>query len=79
MIWFHAWKKVMFEGFDKNTFMKAKQYIDSELKIIEELIKFGGFIPHADHRIPHNVSWQNFKYYRNRLNMIIDSNRKKPI
>ena len=64
---------VMMGGFDKNTLFKGKDYIDEELKLMTEMIKMGGFIPHADHWIPHNASWENFKYYRNKLNEIIDS------
>ena len=64
---------IMMGGFDKNTLFKGKEYIDKELKLMTDMIKMGGFIPHADHWIPHNASWENFKYYRNRLNEIIDS------
>ncbi len=62
-------------GFDKNTLFKGKDFIDKELEKIEYLISKGGYIPFGDHLIPPNCSWQNFKYYRNSLNKIIDSTK----
>ena len=58
-------------SFDKNSLYKGKEYIDKELDTISWLIKQGGYIPFADHAIPPNSSWENFKYYRNKLNDII--------
>ena len=66
---------VMMAGFDKNTLFKGKQQIDAELDLMTAMVKKGGFIPHADHWLPHNVSWENFKYYREKLNAIIDSTK----
>ena len=62
-------------GFDKNTLFKGREYIDRELEKMEFLIKKGGYIPYADHLIPPNSSWENFKYYRDRLNEVIYSTR----
>ena len=62
-------------GFDKNTLYKGREYIDKELEKMEFLIKKGGYIPYADHLIPPNSSWKNFKYYRDKLNEIIYSTR----
>jgi hypothetical protein len=60
-------------GFDKNTLSKGKENIDKEFEKIPYLIKSGGYIPFADHLIPPNTSWENFKYYRNKLEEIIYS------
>ena len=62
-------------GFDKNSLYNGKEYIDKELDAISWLIKQGGYIPFADHAIPPNSSWENFKYYRNKLNDIIHLNK----
>jgi len=64
---------VILGGFDKNTLFKGKEYIDKELEKMEFLIKRGGYIPFGDHLIPPNSSWENFKYYREKLNSIIDN------
>jgi uroporphyrinogen decarboxylase len=47
--------------------------IDGELEIVEALLKQGRYIPHIDHFVSQDCTWQNFIYYRNRLNKIIDS------
>ncbi|MBM3709843.1 MAG: hypothetical protein FJW61_05425, partial [Actinobacteria bacterium] len=66
---------IMFGGFDKNTLHKGKEFIDKELEKMNLLISKGGYIPFVDHDIPPNSSWENFKYYRNRLNEIIYSTK----
>ena len=32
----------------------------------------GGYIPHIDHAVSEDVTWDNFKYYRQKLNDMID-------
>ena len=58
-------------GFDKNTLAQGKEQIDKELEKMSYLISTGGYIPYADHLIPPNSTWENFKYYRNKLKTII--------
>ena len=62
-------------GVDKRVFTSEHTFeeIDEELGIIRRLLKTGGYIPHADHHVPDDSCWENFKYYRLRLNDIIDS------
>jgi len=47
--------------------------INEILEPVEWLIKQGGYIPFGDHLIPPEVGWNEFKYYREKLNCIIDS------
>ena len=60
---------------DKRVF--APQYreadIDAELGVIAELLRCGGFLPHADHHVPDDSCWANFRYYREGLNRLIDA------
>lgn len=63
----------MLGGMDKNMLYKGKEYIDKELQKIPYMISKGGYIPFIDHLIPPNSSWENFKYYRTKLDGIIDS------
>ncbi|MCD6416934.1 MAG: hypothetical protein J7M08_09615 [Planctomycetes bacterium] len=45
--------------------------IGDALKGVEPTVEDGGFIPHGDHRIPEDVSYENYKYYtRNKLAML---------
>ena len=62
---------VIIGGFDKNVLAKGKYEIDKELENIKKMIEKGGYIPICDHHVPPNVSWLNFKYYRERLTDII--------
>ena len=61
-------------GVDKRVFTAEHTFeeIDRELEVIAELLKTGGYIPHADHHVPDDACWKNFKYYRLRLNDLID-------
>lgn len=60
---------------DKRILManKSRQDIDAELTIAEKLLGQGGYIPHADHHVPDDAVWENFSYYRNRLNDLVDA------
>ncbi len=58
-------KKVLFEG-------STKQEIDRELARVFTVMKTGGYIPHIDHAVSEDVTWENFKYYRHNLNSLID-------
>lgn len=60
-------KKVPMRGyFDKRALIAGKDAIDKEFKRLEPLLKRGGYIPHTDHLVPPDVSWENYKYYRQR-------------
>ena len=61
----------MLGGFNKNVLAATKEDIDKELAKMPELISGGGYIPCADHLVPPNSSWENFKYYRQQLGKII--------
>lgn len=58
-------------GIDKIA-LESKETIDLELEKAKRMISLGGYIPYIDHAVPPNISWDNFKYYRNKLNEIID-------
>jgi len=66
---------IMSGGFDKNTLYKGKAAIDKELEKMRWMISKGGFIPYADHLVPPNSTWENFKYYREKLREIIYSTK----
>jgi uroporphyrinogen-III decarboxylase len=66
-------KLQMIGGVDKMELMKDQGAIDRELerRIFPTMLK-GGYIPMVDHLVPPEVSWENFEYYRTRLNQEID-------
>ena len=65
-------KLQMLGGIPKSEIAKGKERIDEILKPVEEVLKTGGYIPFGDHFIPPDVKWEDFLYYRTRLNEIID-------
>jgi uroporphyrinogen decarboxylase len=64
----------MLGGIDKRilTVDKKETHIDKELEKVKIILKTGGYVPHMDHHIPDDASWKNFKYYRMKLNEIIE-------
>jgi hypothetical protein len=58
-------KRVLFEG-------STREKIDAELAITEAMLRKGRYIPHVDHFVSQDCTWENFSYYRHRLNEIID-------
>ncbi len=50
-------------GVDKKALIYGKEAIDKELERIKETVEKGGFIPHVDHRVPADVSYEDYKYY----------------
>ncbi|MEM3434267.1 MAG: uroporphyrinogen decarboxylase family protein, partial [Candidatus Methanomethyliaceae archaeon] len=61
----------MIGGLDKRALVSGKAAIDQELEKVANLVSKGGYIPCIDHLVPPDVSWGNFRYYRERLNAIL--------
>ena len=59
-------------GIPKSEIAKGKAAIDAALAPAAEVLKTGGYIPFGDHFIPPDVKWEDFLYYRQRLNELID-------
>lgn len=58
-------------GVSKSEIVKGPDVVDKLLAPVREVLKSGGFIPFGDHFIPPEVPWEEFKYYRNKLNALI--------
>ena len=63
----------MMGGIPKRDIALGKQRIDKFLEDVAFLLRQGGYIPFADHSVPPEVPWEHFKYYRTRLNELIDA------
>jgi len=63
----------MMGGVPKSEIAKGPERIEEFLEPVTEVLKTGGYIPFGDHFIPPEVTWDTFKYYRRRLNEIIDA------
>lgn len=50
-------------GFDKHILAKSKDAITKEVYRLAPLVEEGGFIPFCDHRVPVDVSLENYLHY----------------
>jgi uroporphyrinogen decarboxylase len=50
-------------GVDKIELAKGKEATDRELERLRPLMEDGGYIPTVDHRVPPDVSFENYLYY----------------
>lgn len=60
-------------GIPKAEIAKGPQRIDEILEGVPAMLQKGGYVPFGDHFIPPDVSLENFAYYRNKLNAMIDA------
>jgi hypothetical protein len=60
-------------GVPKSEIAKGRAPVDEILRPAEAVLKTGGYIPFGDHFIPPEVPWEGFKYYRTRLNGMIEA------
>jgi len=56
-------KVLLMGGVNKLALMNGKEAIDAELKRLTPLLEGGGYIPTVDHRVPPEVSFENYRYY----------------
>ena len=59
-------------GINKMKIAQGKEAIEEELNSkVPFMLKSGGYVPHIDHHVHPDISWEDFKYYRARLNEMI--------
>lgn len=63
---------LMAGGIAKGVLARGTDAIDRAIEPVGEMLRRGGYIPHADHFVPPDVSLANFTHYRSRLNRLID-------
>lgn len=54
---------VVHGGVDKRALAEGPDAIERELDRVWPAYEMGGYLPHVDHAVPTNVTWQNFVYY----------------
>ncbi len=60
-------------GVPKSEIGCGQARVDEILEPVEAVLKTGGYVPFGDHFIPPEVPWEEFRYYRTRLNAMIDA------
>lgn len=58
-------------GVDKFALARGAEAIDREMDALGPLIDRGGFIPTVDHRVPADVSFENYLYYLERKRRLL--------
>ncbi len=54
---------LLFGGVDKIALIGGKETIDRELEKTGRLLDKGGYVPCVDHRVPPDVTFENYIYY----------------
>jgi len=62
---------LMIGGVDKKALIKGKEAIDLEMKKLKPIVSQGGYIPTCDHRVPPDVSLENYIYYLDKKKEIL--------
>ena len=62
---------LLFGGVDKIQLARGRDAIDRELERLHPLVEKGGYIPTVDHRVPPDVSFENYLYYLDKKKAIL--------
>ena len=64
-------KALLMGGVDKTALIRGGKAIDEELRRVKPVVEDGGYIPHVDHRVPADVSYENYLYYLKKKRQLI--------
>lgn len=65
-------------GIDKQQIARGKEAIDKELEKVEYMLTNGTrWFPHIDHLVDPMISWEDFVYYRTRLQAMVEKARER--
>jgi uroporphyrinogen decarboxylase len=65
-------------GFSRASLAASPEEIDAEMEAkVPWMLQRSGYIPYMDHLVPPDVPWDNFCYYRKRLNALIDASHSQ--
>ncbi len=65
-------------GVCKMALLSGPKAIEAELKRLEPEVRRGGFIPHVDHRVPADVTLENYKFYLKLKRQMFNAGYKEP-
>ncbi len=63
---------IIMGGIDKRALITGPKDIDAEIRRIVPMIEQGGYIPWLDHSVPPDVSFDNFLYYMDKLEKLVE-------
>jgi uroporphyrinogen decarboxylase len=59
----HGRDMLLMGGVNKRALAQGQAAIRAEIDRLRPLVADGGFVPHVDHRVPPDVSYQDYRYY----------------
>jgi uroporphyrinogen decarboxylase len=62
---------IIMGGIDKTALAKGKKEIMEEVEKAGRMIEIGGFIPYTDHAVPPEISFSNYKFFRDELKKVL--------
>jgi uroporphyrinogen decarboxylase len=62
----------MIGGINKHALALGRDAIDEELKKLPFMLESGRYLPAVDHFVPPDVSWDNYRYFCERLRDLIE-------
>jgi len=65
-------------GVDKRALIAGKSAIDADVERVARLAEQGGYIPHVDHRVPADVSYENYLHYLRKKRQALGIPQKEP-
>ena len=68
----------MIGGVDKHAFIDGRAGVERALEPIPFMLESGRFIPAVDHEVPHDVSWDAYSYYCERLRELVWNHPPRP-
>jgi uroporphyrinogen decarboxylase len=63
----------MIGGINKYALALGRAAIDDELRKIPFMLQSGRYLPAVDHFVPPDVSWDNYRYFCERLHHLIET------
>ena len=61
----------MMGGIDKTALARGREAIDGELEKVPFMLERGRYVPGLDHGVPPDVSWDDYRYFYDRLREMI--------
>jgi uroporphyrinogen decarboxylase len=58
-------------GVNKLALIAGREAVDRELEHLRPLVERGGYLPCVDHRVPPDVSYENYLYYLEKKKAIL--------
>lgn len=61
---------LMYGGIDKRALARGREAIDAEIARVRPLLEEGGYVASPDHSLPPDVSFDNYRYFMERLGRV---------